>query len=160
MIAIHTKNSSGIPFDRAILEKMKKAIRAAVEAEYPAHRFELNILFCDDETIRGWLRIFMRRFFAQQYKYRGIDRATDVLSFPMFDFDTPELPALLGDVILSVPRAQAQAKEYGHSFEREMCFLAAHAALHLIGYDHEDEQERERMEARQREVLSSLGIER
>ena len=51
MIAIHTKNSSGIPFDRAILEKMKKAIRAAVEAEYPAHRFELNILFCDDETL-------------------------------------------------------------------------------------------------------------
>ena len=76
------------------------------------------------------------------------------------EVDTPELPALLGDVILSVPRAQAQAEEYGHSFEREMCFLAAHAALHLIGYDHEDEQERERMEARQREVLSSLGIER
>ena len=74
--------------------------------------------------------------------------------------DVSELPALLGDVILSVPRAQAQAEEYGHSFEREMCFLAAHAALHLIGYDHEDEQERERMEARQREVLSSLGIER
>ena len=81
MIAIHTKNSSGIPFDRAILEKMKKTIRTAVEAEYPAHRFELNILFCDDEAIRGYNR-----------EYRGIDRATDVLSFPMFDFDTPELP--------------------------------------------------------------------
>lgn len=149
MIAIHTRNSSGIKFSRSLLEKIKKTIRTAVEAEYPDHHFELNILFCDDETIRGYNR-----------EYRGIDRATDVLSFPMFDFDTPELTALLGDVVLSVPRAEEQATEYGHSFEREMCFLAAHAALHLIGYDHEDEQERKRMEARQREVLSSLGIER
>ena len=132
-----------------ILEKIKKTIRTAVEAEYPNHTFELNIFFCDDETIRSYNR-----------EYRGVDRATDVLSFPMFDFGTPELPALLGDIVLSVPRAQAQAEEYGHSFEREMCFLAAHAALHLIGYDHENEDERAQMETRQREVLSALGIER
>ena len=131
------------------MEKIKKTIRTAVEAEYPNHTFELNIFFCDDETIRSYNR-----------EYRGVDRATDVLSFPMFDFGTPELPALLGDIVLSVPRAQAQAEEYGHSFEREMCFLAAHAALHLIGYDHENEDERAQMETRQREVLSALGIER
>ena len=131
------------------MEKIKKTIRTAVEAEYPNHTFELNIFFCDDETIRSYNR-----------EYRGVDRATDVLSFPVFDFGTPELPALLGDIVLSVPRAQAQAEEYGHSFEREMCFLAAHAALHLIGYDHENEDERAQMETRQREVLSALGIER
>ena len=149
MIAIHTQNRSGIRFSRTLLEKIKKTIRTAVEAEYPNHTFELNIIFCDDETIRSYNR-----------EYRGVDRATDVLSFPMFDFGTPELPALLGDIVLSVPRAQAQAEEYGHSFEREMCFLAAHAALHLIGYDHENEDERAQMETRQREVLSALGIER
>ncbi len=149
MIAIHTQNRSGIRFSRTLLEKIKKTIRTAVEAEYPNHTFELNIFFCDDETIRSYNR-----------EYRGVDRATDVLSFPMFDFGTPELPALLGDIVLSVPRAQAQAEEYGHSFEREMCFLAAHAALHLIGYDHENEDERAQMETRQREVLSALGIER
>ena len=149
MIAIHTQNRSGIRFSRTLLEKMKKTIRTAVEAEYPNHTFELNIFFCDDETIRSYNR-----------EYRGVDRATDVLSFPMFDFGTPDLPALLGDIVLSVPRAQAQAEEYGHSFEREMCFLAAHAALHLIGYDHENEDERAQMETRQREVLSALGIER
>ena len=149
MIAIHTQNRSGIRFSRTLLEKIKKTIRTAVEAEYPNHTFELNIFFCDDETIRSYNR-----------EYRGVDRATDVLSFPMFDFGTPELPALLGDIVLSVPRAQAQAEEYGHSFEREMCFLAAHAALHLIGYDHETEDERAQMETRQREVLSALGIER
>ena len=149
MIAIHTQNRSGIRFSRTLLEKIKKTIRTAVEAEYPNHPFELNILFCDDATIRSYNR-----------EYRGVDRATDVLSFPMFDFGTPELPALLGDIVLSVPRAQAQAEEYGHSFEREMCFLAAHAALHLIGYDHENEDERAQMETRQREVLSALGIER
>ena len=149
MIAIHTQNRSGIRFSRTLLEKIKKTIRTAVEAEYPNHTFELNIFFCDDETIRSYNR-----------EYRGVDRATDVLSFPMFDFGTPELPALLGDIVLSVPRAQAQAEEYGHSFEREMCFLAAHAALHLIGYDHENEDERAQMETRQREVLSALGLER
>ena len=149
MIAIHTQNRSGIRFSRTLLEKIKKTIRTAVEAEYPNHTFELNIFFCDDETIRSYNR-----------EYRGVDRATDVLSFPMFDFGTPELPALLGDIVLSVPRAQAQAEDYGHSFEREMCFLAAHAALHLIGYDHENEDERAQMETRQREVLSALGIER
>ena len=149
MIAIHTQNRSGIRFSRTLLEKIKKTIRTAVEAEYPNHTFELNIFFCDDETIRSYNR-----------EYRGVDRATGVLSFPMFDFGTPELPALLGDIVLSVPRAQAQAEEYGHSFEREMCFLAAHAALHLIGYDHENEDERAQMETRQREVLSALGIER
>ncbi len=149
MIAIHTQNRSGIRFSRTLLEKIKKTIRTAVEAEYPNHTFELNIFFCDDETIRSYNR-----------EYRGVDRATDVLSFPMFDFGTPELPALLGDIVLSVPRAQAQAEEYGHSFEREMCFLAAHAALHLIGYDHENEDERAQMETRQREVLSALRIER
>ena len=149
MIAIHTQNRSGIRFSRTLLEKIKKTIRTAVEAEYPNHTFELNNFFCDDETIRSYNR-----------EYRGVDRATDVLSFPMFDFGTPELPALLGDIVLSVPRAQAQAEEYGHSFEREMCFLAAHAALHLIGYDHENEDERAQMETRQREVLSALGIER
>lgn len=149
MIAIHTQNRSGIRFSRTLLEKIKKTIRTAVEAEYPNHTFELNIFFCDDETIRSYNR-----------EYRGVDRATDVLSFPMFDFGTPELPALLGDIVLSVPRAQAQAEEYGHSFEREMCFLSAHAALHLIGYDHENEDERAQMETRQREVLSALGIER
>ena len=149
MIAIHTQNRSGIRFSRTLLEKIKKTIRTAVEAEYPNHTFELNIFFCDDETIRSYNR-----------EYRGVDRATDVLTFPMFDFGPPELPALLGDIVLSVPRAQAQAEEYGHSFEREMCFLAAHAALHLIGYDHENEDERAQMETRQREVLSALGIER
>ena len=86
MIAIHTQNRSGIRFSRTLLEKIKKTIRTAVEAEYPNHTFELNIFFCDDETIRSYNR-----------EYRGVDRATDVLSFPMFDFGTPELPALLGD---------------------------------------------------------------
>lgn len=85
MIAIHTQNRSGIRFSRTLLEKIKKTIRTAVEAEYPNHTFELNIFFCDDETIRSYNR-----------EYRGVDRATDVLSFPMFDFGTPELPAAAG----------------------------------------------------------------
>lgn len=118
MIAIHTQNRSGIRFSRTLLEKIKKTIRTAVEAEYPNHTFELNIFFCDDETIRSYNR-----------EYRGVDRATDVLSFPMFDFGTPELPALWATSSFPCRAHRRRQRNTGHSFEREMCFLAAHAAL-------------------------------
>ncbi|MBR4799292.1 MAG: rRNA maturation RNase YbeY, partial [Clostridia bacterium] len=93
-------------------------------------------------------------------EHRGIDKATDVLSFPMFEFGTPEVPTLLGDIVISRDTAYRQAKEYGHSPRREFCFLAAHSALHLLGYDHESETEREEMEAKQEEILNKLGITR
>lgn len=98
--------------------------------------------------------------------YRGIDRATDVLSFPMYTFaDGDEPPAegdiSLGDVVISVERAEAQAKEYGHSLRREIAFLTVHSILHLLGCDHEvsDEAERE-MFALQDKIMAELKISR
>ncbi|MBO4453101.1 MAG: rRNA maturation RNase YbeY [Clostridia bacterium] len=128
---------------------MKRVIRKAVSEAYPTHRFEVNVTICDDRTIRELNR-----------EYRGIDRPTDVLSFPFFDFDTPEKTTLLGDIVISRDTAFRQADEYGHSPKREFCFLAAHSALHLLGYDHETDEEREVMEAKQREILDNLGIKR
>lgn len=128
---------------------MKRVIRAAVDERFPNHRFEVNVTVCDDETIHELNRV-----------HRGIDRATDVLSFPFFDFDTPEAVTLLGDIVISRDTAYRQAEEYGHSPKREFCFLAAHSALHLLGYDHETEAEREEMESKQREILDNLGIKR
>lgn len=128
---------------------MKRVIRAAVSGKYPKHRFEVNVTVVSDRAIRKLNR-----------EHRGIDKATDVLSFPMFEFGTPEVPTLLGDIVISRDTAYRQAKEYGHSPRREFCFLAAHSALHLLGYDHESETEREEMEAKQEEILNKLGITR
>ena len=128
---------------------MKRVIRTAVGERFPNHRFEVNVTVCDDETIREINR-----------EHRAIDRATDVLSFPFFDFETPQIFTLLGDIVISRDTAYRQAEEYGHSPKREFCFLAAHSALHLLGYDHETDEEREEMEAKQREILDKLGIKR
>ena len=128
---------------------MKRVIRRAVSEAYPNHKFEINVTVCDDEEIR-----------AINKEHRGIDRPTDVLSFPFLDFETPDVMTLLGDIVISRDTAYRQAEEYGHSPKREFCFLAAHSALHLLGYDHETEIEREEMEAKQREILDELGIKR
>ncbi len=128
---------------------MKRVIRRAVATEYPKHRFEVNVTICDDGQIRELNR-----------EYRGIDRATDVLSFPFLDFDTPDVTVLLGDIVISRDTAYRQAREYGHSARREFCFLAVHSALHLLGYDHETDHQRDEMEARQRMILEECGITR
>lgn len=137
------------PIPKTYETLMKRVIRRTVSEAYPNHKFEINVTICDDEEIREINK-----------EHRGIDRPTDVLSFPFLDFDTPEVMTLLGDIIISRDTAYRQAEEYGHSPKREFCFLAAHSALHLLGYDHETEPEREEMESKQREILDELGIKR
>ncbi len=130
------------------------ALRAAFEYEGLEGDAEVSVTFVSDAGIRRFNR-----------EYRGIDRATDVLSFPLFEggdvedaFDGEEYQ--LGDVVLSLERARAQSELYGHSFEREVAFLCVHSALHLMGYDHErgksDEQD---MRRRQRDIMKILGLE-
>lgn len=101
--------------------------------------------------------------------YRGMDAPTDVLSFALEEGDEPaeqftdqedRPPELLGDVIICVPRAQEQAKDYGHSFERELYYLAAHGLLHLLGYDHQNEIERKLMREKEEEFLAKGGWSR
>ena len=115
----------------------------------------MSLTFTDNEGIRELNR-----------EYRGIDRETDVLSFPMYDFaggekPEPPFPATLGDIVLSLEKAQAQADEYGHSFERETAFLCVHSTLHLLGYDHElsDDDDRD-MRRRQDGIMEILKLSR
>lgn len=127
---------------------------------------EVNVLITDDEGIREYNR-----------RFRGIDKATDVLSFPNLDFEEKSCFALpekkladyknpesgnivLGDIILSKDRILCQAQEYGHSIKREFAFLVAHSILHLCGYDHMTGEEAAEMEEKQEAVLGSLGITR
>lgn len=97
--------------------------------------------------------------------YRGIDRPTDVLSFALHESEEPEIVDgpevdMLGELVISVERAEEQAKEYGHSLRREIAFLTVHGMLHLLGYDHMEDEEREEMEREQRFVMEQLGIPR
>ena len=141
--------------------RLRHTVNAALGAEGMALRCEINILLTDDEGIRQVNRTM-----------REIDRATDVLSFPMFDLAPGEHPGEedadpdtglvpLGDMCISLQRARAQAQEYGHSFEREVCYLCVHSVLHLLGYDHLDEGEmKRRMREREEEIMKQLKLER
>lgn len=140
--------------------KLKMLIRRAIQSTlvYEGHNndCELSVTFTDNEGIK-----------ILNSQYRGIDKETDVLSFPLVDFaggDEPpvdEPSQLLGDIVISLEKAVAQAEEYGHSFEREAAFLAVHSMLHLLGYDHVNGEEEEAdMRRRQTDVLEGMGLTR
>ena len=148
--------------DIGMARLIRKAVRAALNAENVDVPCRIEIRMTDDENIRALNR-----------EHRNIDRATDVLSFPLmelvpgefyvdeFELD-PETGTLwLGDMILSVERIRAQAEEFGHSTAREAAYLTVHSVLHLLGYDHVDEGEMKKaMRAREDAILGSMGMRR
>ena len=134
---------------------IKKAVNMALDAEQIPVPCLISVMLTDEEGIRRVNRDF-----------RGIDRATDVLSFPLNElspgeFDPedcekdPETGAvMLGDMMISLPRCEAQGEEFGHGFEREIMYLSVHSVLHLLGYDHVDEGEMKRqMRAREKFIM-------
>ncbi len=133
-------------------QQMESLLQLAAEMEN-VENAEVAVTFVDDPYIQQLNR-----------EYRGIDRPTDVLSFPMSDdeeeIDIPEMVEMLGDIIVSIPRAEAQAEEYGHSFQRELGFLLVHGFLHLLGYDHHTEEEEREMFMRQEEILRRFQLVR
>ena len=132
---------------------LAEILRAAdvVGELYGAENSELSITLTDNAHIH-----------VLNKKFRGIDAPTDVLSFAFRESDEPEIVGadfeILGDVIISLERAKVQAEEFGHSFLREVIFLEVHGLLHLLGYDHIDDDERAEMEAEQRFVMNKLEI--
>ena len=143
---------------------LRQVIPAALEAQRVEVPCEVDVLFTDDDGIHQINR-----------EQREVDRATDVLSFPMFEFTPGEPPTAedtdlldpgsgllpLGDMVLSVDHIRAQAAEFGHSERRELCYLAVHSVLHLLGYDHLDEGPmKRRMRDREEAILGTLGITR
>lgn len=136
-----------------ILKTMEAAAKHCLELEQiDESRSEISVTFVDGEEIRELNR-----------DYRDTDRVTDVLSFPQFD-DLNEIPEFgeicLGDVVICKDQAEKQAEEFGHSFEREIIYLFTHSILHLLGYDHMEEEEKKEMRAREEEVMEYLGIRR
>ena len=142
---------------------LRRVIPAALEAEGVPFPCEVDVLFTDDAGIQAINR-----------EQRDVDRPTDVLSFPMFNLTPGTPPTLddveadpgtglvpLGDMVLSLERAQAQGAEYGHGPEREAAYLAVHSVLHLLGYDHLDEgPQKAQMRAREDAIMEEIGLTR
>lgn len=149
------------------VEKLENVINFALKEEAVFVDCEISMLFVDNEEIR-----------EINNETRGIDRATDVLSFPMLDYEDKKVfkevykdknfditfmdgeELVLGDIVLSLERALEQSKEYNHSFEREACYLVVHSVLHLLGYDHMEEDDKKIMRKREEEILGKLDITR
>lgn len=140
---------------------VKLAIKSSLDFMEFGNKFEISVMFTDDEEIRVLNNL-----------HRGIDRSTDVLSFPMFEYDedgeiieeyadfNKNGDLLLGDIVISLEHAEKQAIEYGHSFLRELGFLTVHSMLHLFGYDHMNEDDEKEMFAYQNEILTEMGLTR
>ena len=162
-MTLFLEKEGGFTLDLPYEELAKKVINAALDYVKCPYEVQVNLLLTTNEEIH--------RINQEQ---RGVDKPTDVLSFPMIEYEKPgefdflesydfyfepdsgEL--LLGDIVISKEKVQAQAEEYGPSIEREYAFLIAHSMLHLFGYDHMEEEERIEMEAMQREILENLQI--
>ena len=156
MEIIISKEPETIAINESIVEEIKTAINL-IGKLYDVDNHEVSITLTDDTTIHKLNK-----------EYRGIDRPTDVLSFAFLESDEPEIinndtdeaVDSLGDIIISVERAESQAEDYGHSLRREIVFLTVHGMLHLLGYDHMEEAERLEMEKEQEYIMFRLGIGR
>lgn len=147
----------------AIRALIRKAVSETLKEEKFPRSAEISVSFVDNEEIR-----------VLNLEYRGKDKPTDVLSFPMWeedelgadgaaagDIDPENEAVMLGDIVISAEKALEQAAEYGHSPEREFAFLSVHSTLHLLGYDHETSAEDESyMNRKQEEVLTKIGVPR
>ncbi len=132
---------------------LRKGIIATLEKENFPYPAEVSLTLCGEKYIH-----------ELNLQYRGVDKPTDVLSFPMYENgnfvpDECLISAALGDIVISVPRAKEQAAELGHSFLREAVFLAVHSTLHLLGYDHERSEDEDKLQCRlQREIMKSQNL--
>ncbi|MGL5478371.1 MAG: rRNA maturation RNase YbeY [Clostridium sp.] len=160
-------NQDKIEVSEDLIKKIREVINFALKEEDVNIKTEISVLLVDNEEIR-----------EINNQTRNIDRATDVLSFPMLDFEDKKVykevykdekfddsyfdgeDLVLGDMVLSLERAKEQSEEFNHSFEREVFYLIVHSVLHLLGYDHMEEDEKSIMRKREEEILGSLEIVR
>ena len=140
MIHIETE----LPFPEPLLER---AATAALEHESQSLDSELSIILTDDA-----------RLHELNLNYLGVDASTDVLSFPASETDPETGARYIGDILISIPRAQTQAEAAGHPLEAEAQLLVVHGILHLLGYDHAGPEEKARMWKAQAEILETLGL--
>lgn len=133
---------------------MEQVVQKALQEHNLPGSAEVSVMLCDNETIKDINR-----------EWRSLDKATDVLSFPLHEGlrdgkNIADEEFLLGDIIISLERAGEQAQEFGHSLQREILYLFVHGLLHLLGYDHSEDEERLEMRRREEGLLALVGAER
>lgn len=164
-MTIYIENESDIKLNIPYRKIIEDSINLSLDFEKVPYECEISVTIVDDERIHEINK-----------KFREIDRSTDVLSFPLnefekaadwqnfdedkasFNYDTGEL--MLGDIILSAEHIIKQANEYGHTRKRELAFLVIHSILHLLGYDHMTKEDEEKMFSKQRQILDLGGYKR
>ena len=166
MMNISIENESGLNYPEEFNQIISRIVNASVDFLKCPYECQVAVTLVNDEQIH-----------EINLENRNIDRATDVLSFPMMDFDQPNDLSLveanpqdyfdpesgellMGDIVISLEHVSAQAKEYNHSERREIAFLTAHSCLHLFSYDHMTDEERLEMEKLQEEILQKEGFTR
>ncbi len=161
MKAAIRNNQKKFKVTKEMRDLVRQAIAAALDYMEFGRDVEISVMFTDNEEIRALNKL-----------HRNIDRETDVLSFPLFEYDeegyiieeelevNPDGDMLLGDIVISLEKAAEQAEEYGHSMDREVGFLTVHSMLHLFGYDHMTPDEEEEMFTYQKEILNAMGLKR
>lgn len=137
-----------ISIDESINDLLEKVVKECLQIEGVGFDYEVSITFVDDIEIKELNKT-----------YRGVDKHTDVLSFPIYDEeeDLPYTP-LLGDIVISVETAKRQSEEFGHTIEREIGYLTAHSMFHLLGYDHLEEDDKKEMREKEKQAMKNLGI--
>lgn len=141
-----------VAVDSNLVDFLAGVVREVLKNEDYFDKAEVSLVFVDDAYIQGL-----------NHQYRGVDSPTDVLSFAMREGEPipgDEEEIILGDVVISLQAAGRQAGEYGHSFRREAAYLTVHGVLHLLGYDHQAEEDRRLMREKEEEVLTRLNITR
>lgn len=145
-ILIDAENNKDL--NEVVIRTIENAINKACEYLKLEDDYEVSVSLVCSDTIK-----------KLNDKYRHIDSVTDVLSFPLdYEFDTPI--KMLGDIVINLDRVKEQAKEYGHSEERELSYLVVHSILHLVGYDHIEETDRKEMRAKEEEIMEYMGVKR
>ena len=146
-----------IAIDDNLLERMEQVGILALSTAGAIDDYEVSGLICDDEFIQ-----------TINKQYRKVDRPTDVLSFVLLEDEDSDEPLyfsesdkiILGDIVISAERAKEQSEDFGHSFTREMCYLLVHGILHLLGYDHETDNDKQVMRKMEEKVLMKMDISR
>lgn len=156
-MVIYANEQDKFEISDEMTNRIEQCVSEVLKAHSVEEETEISVLFTDNEGIREINK-----------EMRDIDKETDVLSFPQYEFE--ELGVIekqdgypvivLGDIVLSLEKADEQAKEYGHSFEREVGYLCVHSMLHLLGYDHMIDEDKTIMRAKEEEILTEIGLTR
>lgn len=154
MTVLIENNQAKIRLNEDMLHLIERVVDTAIGMERFPYKYEVSVSLVDNGCIAAINR-----------EYRGIDCPTDVLSFSMMEDEevldvNEDGEAILGDIVVSLEKALEQSLEYGHTLDREVAFLTLHGVLHLLGYDHMEENDRKRMRSREEEILEAIGLTR